>query len=75
MVNPALHIQSLGSVTDDPQRRRPDITRAGKLLGWAPRFAMRDGLVETAHYFHGRLSHYGSGPAGRIADHVQPNPA
>ena len=40
---------------DDPRQRRPDITRARKLLGWEPRVALREGLVKTIEYFRGRL--------------------
>jgi dTDP-glucose 4,6-dehydratase len=38
---------------DDPQRRRPDITRARQLLGWEPRTTLSDGLKETIAYFRG----------------------
>ncbi|MGZ6162466.1 MAG: UDP-glucuronic acid decarboxylase family protein [Myxococcaceae bacterium] len=38
---------------DDPQRRRPDITRARELLGWAPRITLSDGLRQTIAYFRG----------------------
>uniref|UniRef100_A0A1I8BXQ2 UDP-glucuronate decarboxylase n=1 Tax=Meloidogyne hapla TaxID=6305 RepID=A0A1I8BXQ2_MELHA len=27
-------------MTDDPQKRRPDITRAKELLGWEPKVQM-----------------------------------
>ena len=33
--------------TDDPQQRRPDITRARDLLGWEPEIALEDGLRRT----------------------------
>ena len=33
--------------TDDPQQRRPDITRARDLLGWEPGIELRDGLRKT----------------------------
>jgi dTDP-glucose 4,6-dehydratase len=33
--------------TDDPQQRRPDITRARDLLGWEPSIELRDGLRKT----------------------------
>ena len=36
---------------DDPRQRRPDISRAGELLGWAPTVELRDGLRETAEWF------------------------
>jgi UDP-glucuronate decarboxylase len=29
---------------DDPRQRKPDITRAGELLGWAPKISLREGL-------------------------------
>ena len=38
---------------DDPQRRRPDITRARQLLGWEPRTTLSDGLKQTIAYFRG----------------------
>ena len=37
--------------TDDPKRRKPDITRATALLGWAPRISLEDGLRFTIAYF------------------------
>jgi UDP-glucuronate decarboxylase len=36
---------------DDPRRRRPDITRARNLLGWAPKVALEQGLRATVDYF------------------------
>ncbi len=33
--------------TDDPQQRRPDITRARDLLGWEPTIELTDGLRRT----------------------------
>jgi dTDP-glucose 4,6-dehydratase len=33
--------------TDDPVRRRPDITRARELLGWQPEVSLREGLERT----------------------------
>jgi dTDP-glucose 4,6-dehydratase len=36
---------------DDPRQRRPDITRAGKLLGWQPEVGLEDGLGRTLEYF------------------------
>jgi dTDP-glucose 4,6-dehydratase len=33
--------------TDDPQQRRPDISRARDLLGWQPEVELRDGLRRT----------------------------
>lgn len=36
---------------DDPRRRRPDITRATTLLGWAPRTNLDGGLKATVAWF------------------------
>src|SRR6516225_4901411 len=36
---------------DDPRQRRPDISKANDLLGWAPQIALRDGLIKTIDYF------------------------
>jgi dTDP-glucose 4,6-dehydratase len=40
---------------DDPQVRRPDITRARTLLGWEPRVPVEEGLADTIAYFRQRL--------------------
>ena len=36
---------------DDPKRRRPDIGRAQKVLGWKPRVSLKKGLTETVKWF------------------------
>ncbi|PHK93489.1 NAD-dependent dehydratase [Pseudoroseomonas rhizosphaerae] len=36
---------------DDPRRRKPDISRAGALLGWAPRTPLAEGLRATLEWF------------------------
>jgi UDP-glucuronate decarboxylase len=36
---------------DDPARRRPDIALARRVLDWAPRVPLRDGLAGTIDYF------------------------
>ncbi len=40
---------------DDPKMRRPDITLAGKLLGWRPEIPLDEGLKLTVEYFKGIL--------------------
>jgi UDP-glucuronate decarboxylase len=42
--------------TDDPQRRRPDITLARARLGWQPHVTLEDGLAKTIRYFDESLS-------------------
>lgn len=36
---------------DDPKQRRPDISRAKKLLDWEPEVPLEDGLRKTLEYF------------------------
>ncbi|KAJ3220002.1 UDP-glucuronic acid decarboxylase 1 [Dinochytrium kinnereticum] len=52
MVNPEVNIINLPATTDDPQRRRPDISRASIHLGWSPKFSVKQGIRETVDYFH-----------------------
>jgi dTDP-glucose 4,6-dehydratase len=40
---------------DDPKQRRPDLTRARQILGWAPAVAMEDGLRRTVEYFRASI--------------------
>lgn len=42
-------------ITDDPQVRRPDITRARETLGWEPKINVADGLARTIDYFRDRV--------------------
>ncbi|MGD9920530.1 MAG: UDP-glucuronic acid decarboxylase family protein [Pseudorhodoplanes sp.] len=45
---------------DDPRRRRPDISAAQRLLGWAPSTDLRTGLSRTIAYFEQLLVEQGS---------------
>ena len=40
---------------DDPKVRKPDITRARKMLGWEPKVDVRDGVALTIEYFKSLL--------------------
>ena len=42
--------------SDDPRQRKPDITRARKLLGWEPKVPLREGLTRTIADFAERLA-------------------
>jgi UDP-glucuronate decarboxylase len=37
--------------TDDPKRRKPDLTKAKRLLGWRPVVGLETGLERTISYF------------------------
>jgi len=41
---------------DDPRRRRPDISKAKKLLGWEPKVPRAEGLKTTLDYFRRKLA-------------------
>ena len=41
---------------DDPRQRRPDISRARKLLHWEPKVALAEGLARTIEYFRRKTS-------------------
>jgi nucleoside-diphosphate-sugar epimerase len=36
---------------DDPERRRPDIAKAQRMLGWSPRIRPSEGLRRTIEWF------------------------
>ncbi|XP_044743945.1 UDP-glucuronic acid decarboxylase 1 [Chrysoperla carnea] len=48
-------IRSVAAVEDDPQRRKPDITRAKVYLNWEPKVSLHDGLQKTVAYFRNEL--------------------
>lgn len=48
-------IERLPLPADDPRRRRPDIDRARRWLGWTPRVGLAEGLRRTIADFAGRM--------------------
>ena len=40
---------------DDPKQRKPDITKAKKLLKWEPQVKLADGLKDTIEYFRTKV--------------------
>ena len=38
-------------LTDDPKVRKPDISRARRMLGWEPKVPVREGVARTVEYF------------------------
>ena len=41
--------------SSDPQRRKPDITRARQALGWEPKINLEEGISRTIPYFKSQL--------------------
>ncbi|XP_011306945.1 UDP-glucuronic acid decarboxylase 1 [Fopius arisanus] len=48
-------IIELAAVEDDPQRRRPNISRAKRFLNWEPKVSLTEGLTKTISYFEKEL--------------------
>jgi dTDP-glucose 4,6-dehydratase len=42
-------------IKDDPHVRRPDISKARRVLGWNPRVPLEEGLRHTVDYFRQKL--------------------
>ena len=40
---------------DDPIRRRPDISKARRLLGWEPKVELKEGLTRSLDFFRSKL--------------------
>jgi len=55
--------------TDDPKRRRPDISRAAKVLGWRPETPLEQGLKATIRWFEQ------AGSSGRRTSEIAVNAA
>lgn len=56
LTNSKSKIDYLDLPIDDPKVRRPDISKAKKLLGWEPKIKREDGLLKTIDYFKRELS-------------------
>jgi dTDP-glucose 4,6-dehydratase len=52
---------------DDPKVRKPDITRARRMLGWEPVVDVRDGLSRTIEYFRTLIGTSRMAPRAPIA--------
>lgn len=57
VVNPDAEIVFKENTADDPSRRKPDISRAKKELGWEPKVPLADGLALMVDDFKERLQH------------------
>lgn len=61
MVDPTAEINFKPLPSDDPRRRRPDITKAKTLLNWQPTVQLQEGLQRTIEDFRSRME------AGQVA--------
>jgi dTDP-glucose 4,6-dehydratase len=41
--------------TDDPTRRKPDISKAQQLLGWQPEISLKEGLIRSLEFFRSKV--------------------
>ena len=52
-------IVSLPATTDDPRKRKPDITVAKTHIDWSPKVSVEDGLKATIEYFRHEIEENG----------------
>ncbi len=57
VINPNAEIQFKPLPSDDPLRRKPDISKAKALLSWAPAVPLQTGLDKTISDFRQRVEH------------------
>jgi UDP-glucuronate decarboxylase len=55
VVNPDIEIVYKENTSDDPGRRKPDITKIKSELGWSPSIQLKEGLLMMMDDFKGRL--------------------
>ncbi|MDJ0676014.1 MAG: SDR family oxidoreductase [Calothrix sp. MO_167.B42] len=56
LINPDAQIQFEPLPSDDPRRRRPDISKAKTLLNWEPDIPLQEGLKLTIEDFRDRMN-------------------
>jgi UDP-glucuronate decarboxylase len=54
MINPSSDIIFKPLPSDDPRRRRPDISKANAILNWEPKISLKEGLKSTIDCFRQR---------------------
>jgi len=54
--NPKAHLTFHPLPEDDPKVRKPDISKARKILGWEPKISRAEGLKTTLEYFLGKVN-------------------
>lgn len=56
VVGQTVQVQFTPLTPDDPQQRKPDISRAKRVLGWEPKVQLREGLRIMAKDFEKRVN-------------------
>mmetsp|Transcript_32785 Transcript_32785/g.63247 ORF Transcript_32785/g.63247 Transcript_32785/m.63247 type:complete len:178 (-) Transcript_32785:272-805(-) len=56
IINPKAQIVFKPLPSDDPKKRKPDITKARKFLGWEPKVNLEEGLKHTIADFSSRMT-------------------
>jgi UDP-glucuronate decarboxylase len=54
MINTESNVSYLDLPSDDPEKRRPDITKADNFLNWSPIIDLKVGLKYTINYFQNK---------------------
>ncbi|GFQ05910.1 UDP-glucuronic acid decarboxylase 4, partial [Phtheirospermum japonicum] len=54
-IDPNAKIEFRPNTEDDPHKRKPDISKAKKLLGWQPAVSLREGLPKMVNDFRQRI--------------------
>jgi UDP-glucuronate decarboxylase len=55
VIDPTATIEYKENTSDDPHKRKPDITKAKELLGWEPKVPLRQGLPLMVEDFRKRI--------------------
>lgn len=55
VIDPTATIEYKENTSDDPHKRKPDISKAKELLGWEPKVALREGLPLMVEDFRNRI--------------------
>ncbi|XP_024973855.1 UDP-glucuronic acid decarboxylase 1 [Cynara cardunculus var. scolymus] len=54
-IDPSATIEFKENTADDPQKRKPDISKAKSMLNWEPKITLREGLPRMASDFRNRI--------------------
>ncbi|CAK9212533.1 unnamed protein product [Sphagnum troendelagicum] len=60
LIEPSATYRIVENTPDDPRKRKPDISKAIKLLGWQPKITLQEGLPLMAADFRERLKNFKS---------------